>query len=265
METIIPGANSVNRTRNRKPSACWRKLFAGLHVSSPDTVWEFPGSWLCISRPYPWLKHPPSDRPLAGWWPAEPVVGGFPVIRRYGIGGPKEGILLRAFLHHPIVPYGHHTNAASGLGAFREWADFVNGLGEVRWGSLGSISRSNYATRRVGGTLHVRPYSRLCRVHLPSGVNKLTIEPPPPHSALQPPPRLWSSTGGETNPEDSSRTIEVGGADEVEIAFLHPDSIGPDSVPSPKANPWAILRRIMVEGRDRMMPLTRSLVPGGPR
>ncbi len=97
---------------------------------------------LCISRPYPWLQAPPADLPLVGWFPADHVVGGLPVLPRYAIAKEAEELVFRAWLGQPLIVYGHHGDARSGYARMAEIAAFVNGLGDMRWQSVAAIARA---------------------------------------------------------------------------------------------------------------------------
>ncbi len=87
---------------------------------------------LCISNPYPWLESDAPRPPLAGWRPAE-FLEGLPIVPRHHLVSDPEELVLRAFLRQPLVVYGHHTDAADGLGVFSDAARRVDSLGDVRW------------------------------------------------------------------------------------------------------------------------------------
>jgi acetyltransferase-like isoleucine patch superfamily enzyme len=103
----------------------------------------------CIGRPFPWhsrwgdspYAHPEPWRPLTGWRPHEQTHG-TPVILRRSLDEPAAELVLTAYLDQPIVLYGHHQDLAGGPGQLEAAAASINGLGEVRWGSLASIVRS---------------------------------------------------------------------------------------------------------------------------
>jgi hypothetical protein len=211
---------------------------------------------LCMSRPYPWLTRPPSDRPLAGWFPAELIVGGFPIIPRYALSWSKDEILLRAFLDQPIVLSGHHTDAAGGLGPLQEWARFINGLGEFEWLPLGEIARTNYGCRREGGRMIIRPYARRVRVRIPPEVEEIAVRFHPAFPDPAPEALMCRSPGEDgPSPAASADVIDARGKKELELTFQHPEPVDPHAVSSPGAQPWPIVRRLLTEGRDRLLPM----------
>src|SRR5262249_11894069 len=111
---------------------------------------------VCAIHPLPWAERPPASRPLAGWGPAG-VAEGCSVIPRPPPGSSDAEIGLRAFLDQPLVFYGHHEDLAGGLDRLAEISDRVARLGAPRWCSLGEIAATNFASRRMGDALRVRP------------------------------------------------------------------------------------------------------------
>jgi hypothetical protein len=243
----------------------------------------------CISRPYPWRDALPAPTALAGWHPAELVAGGLPVLPRYPIGHPREDLALRALLGQPLILYGHHGDFAQGLDLFAQAAGDINGLGDVRWGPLGRIARGNYATRRVGEILHVRMYARRVELEVPVGVRALRIVAQTPYGGP-----AWrrllhtkGSADGHANgsggahvkePVDDHPSGARGGAvgmtftdgrgvsepvpvtalAGIELALAPDRPLDPALLAARGARPWPCLRRVLVEGRDRVQPLLRA-------
>jgi hypothetical protein len=132
---------------------------AGLLACGYDAV--------CTARPFPWvpadgpswLIHPAGTDPAACWTPGHSVAGGMPIVMRQDFGHPHEELVLRAFLGHPLVVYGHHTDLAGGLDVLAEAAAAVNRLGDVRWCALDEIARAATPEQRT-------------RVSLPAGARR---------------------------------------------------------------------------------------------
>lgn len=211
----------------------------------------------CVSRPYPWRDGLPAATPLAGWAPAELVTGGLAVLPRYPLSAPREDLVFRAILGQPLVLYGHHDDFAGGLDTFEQAAKDVNSLGEARWGSLGWIARQSYTTRQLGDRLFVRMHARRVSVDVPSGARTLrcSIEEP-----------FGGSEGHVLDHGQGSLAVsfEQGRSVSRELALegprvqltLRADSpIDPSTVPSRLSGPWPLLRRVMVEARDRLQAL----------
>ena len=203
-----------------------------------------------MSRPYPWvegdwLAQPPGGGPLVGWETTDQVAGGLPVLLRNGFGHPREDLVLRAFLDQPLVLYGHQQELAGGLDRLRDAAAQVNAIGPVRWGSMESLARQSFHTRRDGDRLLVRLSARCARVEVPEGVRELVV----------------SHTAGAWVPQ----AVPFDGPGVAELSVGARVAPG-DRLRAPVA---AIVRRLASEGRDRIAPLraagTRALARPRPQ
>lgn len=218
------------------------------------------GEAACISRPYPWLDGQPAPTPLAGWHPADLVAGGLPVLPRHPLSASREDLALRALLGHPLILYGHHADFADGLDLLVQAASEINSFGEVQWGSLGGIARTNYSTRRSGDTLLVKMHARRIAVEIPGGVSALRVLVDEP-------------VGGTAGHRLAHRSGDVGvlfqdgvgvseplvvGPGRIDLALEADRPLDPGTIDSPAIHPWPLLRRALVEARDRVQPLLRS-------
>ncbi len=226
---------------------------------------------LCISRPYPWLarpprpwlEHPGDASPLVGWDPASVIENGLPVLLRRGFQDPVEDLALRAFLDQPLIIHGHHPDVADGLDLLRELATRVNALGSVQWQSLGEIAAGNVATRRHGDAVEVRLFARRARVDVPEGVTEMVVSLPFLQAAARGQTLSWSSGatahGGSlpASPGGRHRFALDGAAGTVEVSLR----AGADAGEAERlATPaWAVARRLMSEGRDRIVPAYRRV------
>ncbi len=208
---------------------------------------------LCAIHPLPWRERPPADRPLAGWEPAE-FSAGCAVIPRLPLTADAEELALRAYLDQPLILYGHHEDLADGLDLLAEKVAQVNGLGAVRWSSLGEIATSNHATSLRDGVLHVRPYAHRLRLPVQEGVESVLVERPR---------RLdgnfvgWT-VGGEVLPFDAPARVPP---EPLEIRLAPAAAVDPAAIPSPRPSAWPLLRRAATETRDRLRPLVRASAP----
>jgi hypothetical protein len=230
---------------------------------------------LCISRPYPWLARPPRawlEHPvdasaLVGWEPASVIEDGLPVLLRRGFQDPVEDLALRAFLNQALIIHGHHADVADGLDLLRELAATVNAFGEVDWCSLGDIAAGNVATRRDDASLHVRMFTRRTRVVVPEGLRELRVSLP----FLQPGPRgltlrcVPAGSGVATNgaaalSPGGEHAFALGGAGgRFDLSLSSTSATGAPAdggLPTPA---WAVARRLMSEGRDRIEPAYRRV------
>ena len=212
----------------------------------------------CISQPHPWRDGLPAATPLAGWYPAELVAGGLPVLPRYPLTAGREDLALRAMLGQPLILYGHHGDFAQGLDVLAQAAGEINGLGDVEWGSLGWIARGGYATRRVGEVLYLRMSSRRITVDVAPGTRALRVLIREPFGGAAG-HRLIHAGGVASIAFEGgmgvSEPLRIDAPGRIELTLMADQPLSPAEVPSPGIRPWPWLRRALVEGRDRMQPL----------
>lgn len=213
---------------------------------------------VCISRPYPWRDGLPAPNPLAGWHPAELVAGGIPVAPRQHLAAPTDDLPFRALLGHPLILYGHHGDFAQGLEPLAQAAAEVNSLGDVSWGNLEAVAAGAYATRKVDDGLLVRMYARGVAVQVPEGVTSLRVMAQEPLGGaawedVRHPggiaPMSFDAGVGTTAP----LPIGVPGTQRLELVASSP--LDPGKVGAPALKPWPLIRRLLVEGRDRAQPM----------
>jgi hypothetical protein len=212
----------------------------------------------CISQPHPWREGLPAATPLAGWYPAEPVAGGLPVLPRYPLGAGREDLALRAMLGQPLILYGHHGDFAHGLDVLAQAASEIDGLGDVEWGSLSWVARGSYATRHVGEVLHLRMDSRRIAVDVPPGTRALRVVVREPlggaaaHRLIHP-----GGVAGIAFEQGvgTAEPLAVDAPGRIELTLMADQPLSPAEIPSPGVRPWPWLRRALVEGRDRIQSL----------
>lgn len=206
---------------------------------------------LCISRPYPWLQKPPSTAPLAGWFPTDTSTP-LPVLPRIPISAPHVVLPLRAFLGQPIIVYGHHWDLANHPDILQTWADDIARVGDVRWESVGAISRRMYSWRTEGDAVLVRPHTRVVDVDLPEATSQLIVEAPrgPGYELVE----LVSPGSGVTTRRRSEAEFGLGEGASVTIRLVAEGAIDPGRVPAPGPRPWPVIRRALTEARDRSQP-----------
>lgn len=188
------------------------------------------------------------------------VIGRLPVLPRFRLEPHREGsVWLAAYLDQPVIPVGHHWDLAGGLDLLVHTAEVINGLGDVVWGDVGSLGRRNYRSRIVGSGLWLQPFSRRLEVVVPENVDHLRIEAPWLAATesrclwrMVPPPGSKDGQVAETL-SGSCFPVRPGTCLTMELQPLLP----PPSVSSkpPRTRPAVIARRLLVEVRDRAMPL----------
>ncbi len=186
------------------------------------------------------------------------VAGGLPVLPRYPLGAPREDLALRALLGQPLILYGHHDDFAQGLDVLEQAAGEVNALGDVQWGSLGWIARGNYSTRRFGEQLLVRMHARRIELNLPRGVSSVRVLTDEPHGGAcghrlaHPHGNLGISFARGTGVSES---LAVKSPGSLALTLAADAPLDPADVGSRISGPWPLMRRTLVETRDRLQAL----------
>lgn len=207
----------------------------------------------CISRSSLMGRNPNAVWPISvGLNPAEFFGSGLPIIPRFHIQWDSTYVLFSAFLGQPIIPMGHHDDVGDNLELLQRMADLINSMGEVSWVDMKSMARTNVSTRRAGNTLHIKMYSRKIRLKIPEGIKSLQIHRP------------WLNENGEEElvlltdeqgPEIiHSDNISVMPGEETLIVSKCPGMIEPRSIQMSRTPLWAVVRRNLCEGRDRLRP-----------
>ncbi len=217
----------------------------------------------CIGRRYPWhaglVPTPPSS--LATWHPTDMVAGGLPVLPRHAISQAPDDLAFRALLRQPLILYGHHGDLADGPDVLADAARYVNSLGEVQWGPLGRIAERGVLVRRSAATLIVQMHARRCSVQIPPGVDALEVRTP---ASCDPGATRLLARGGEPAPMRRDRLGWTSGAFAVRpgaqltLRLMPCDRHDLSAVCAPRSSAWALARRALVEGRDRLQPLARG-------
>lgn len=171
----------------------------------------------------------------------------------------RSDVAIAAFLRQPIVLAGHHQDFFLGLGLLEQFAAYVNRLGEVRWESPGGIVRSHFAARRSGETWIVRMGARAIECEVPSWARRVLVERPWIDGEGEPLEVQW---GGAA--ENRLRIASAGASHEIaweggaglRLCLYSPTPAPIDlaTVASPPQRLWPILRKFMVETRDRLYP-----------
>ncbi|HTD58770.1 MAG TPA: hypothetical protein VK672_07735 [Solirubrobacteraceae bacterium] len=218
----------------------------------------------CIASRHPWRDRESLSRLTYArtlkWHPTDLIGAGLPIVPRHPIEHSREELVFAALLHQPLIVFAHHWNFADGLDLLEQAANDINGLGDVSWESVASIARNCYFTRRSGETLHVQMHSRRVIVDVPDGVGVVRVSTP---SLIGDEPqrelvsgaadlRLATTQGGWV-----SDSLPASPGASVELRLASGDPVDPAAVSHPRRTPWPIIRRMLVESRDRARPLLR--------
>lgn len=185
------------------------------------------------------------------------VGSGFPVIYRFRLRPNTTKIRLTAFLRQAIVPYGHHWDCSSGLDLLRGITDAINSIG-ARWEDLQSIMRSNYQTRTTGDLLQVQMGSRCVKVTIPEHVNSISVQRP--WMAETDIERLACTDAGGSSRElltgPVTDPIKVTPGSQIIVRALPKEEVNYRTLAAPRVRIWPIVRRVLVEARDRLTPVS---------
>jgi hypothetical protein len=213
----------------------------------------------CVSWGSVWSSNPSEE--WARYLGAEPItiVEGLPVIPRFRMTRQTENqILLTAYLNQPIIPVGHQWDLADGMELLSTLAGLINQLGDVRWQNMERIARSNFWWRKEGDILFVRPFSRRFVLHVPHGTRFVKIIDPCLISGKVSATESAISGGEATlckNQDEGTWTLPVEGASVLTINMELEGSDGTETI-RPQLFPLkALVRRVLVESRDRVMPI----------
>ena len=206
----------------------------------------------CISRSSVMVRNPGTDWPITiGMTPAEFLGDGLPVYPRYNIRWDDTYPIFSAFLGQPIVAVGHHEDSADGLDLLRRTAELINSLGEINWTDLQSIARSNFVSQRRGEVLQLKMFARTVDLVVPEGVERISVERPwtTNHRSEE----LVLQNGAELR-SASEESLPVHAGEKITIGSIRPDAVDHAQVKLSRTPLWALARRQLCEGRDRLRP-----------
>ena len=197
-------------------------------------------------------------------WPATigmdktQFLGGLPVLPRIRMSPHwKNDVLLAAFLRQPILVVGHHWDAVGQLAAMADIAKVINSLKGVRWSPPAEIARSNYKELRRGDSLDLKIYSRRVRFSVPYGVKNIFVHRPWLQS--DGPEEMLIVNGSDRQLFHAPGPAVVGpiqarDRDLLEIFSPQANPVDPRIVEAPKPRCWPVLRKGLMEVRDRSAP-----------
>jgi hypothetical protein len=238
----------VGRVMMPPHGMCSRAMVAALAELGFDGI--------CALHPTPWTEKAAVDRPLAGWTPAT-FVDGCAVVPRVPLQAGSAELAVRAYLGQPLVLYGHHGDVADGYDVLTDAASRVNRLGEVEWLSLSRLVRSNYQTRMIDGTAHIRPWGTHLDVELPEEVQAISVALPPHADADRFGVRAVSIGGSAAVRHELGERVPVGASPRVGVRLLPAHTLDPRAVRRPIRRPRAWARRRAAELRDQITPAAR--------
>jgi hypothetical protein len=240
------GGLEVARVMAPPHGACAEVAIAEMARCGFEAICVSRGSLGYHNRTAPWVR-------TLGLKPCD-LVAGLPVIPRFGLNAScRNDVLLAAILRQPIVPMTHHQAVADGYTLLNEVASFVNSLGNVAWTDMKTIGRSLYSRRREGDTLRLRIYSRRVAVNVPEGVAQIQVEAPIASDGTL----CWKPAAAVDWNIAADDMIPVSDGDQVDILSGYRTAAQLSQSRGGRPRLAAIARRLLTEGRDRVMPSFR--------
>lgn len=184
---------------------------------------------------------------------------GFPIIRRFRLQECFTQCRLAAFLGQPIVAYGHHSDCS--LDLLNSSADTINST-DANWVDLKSILRSNYRTRTLDGLMQIQMCSRHMKLRVPETVTHISVERPwMQHAEIE---CLLYEDGGSGLKKllagPVTEPFEVKPDSEITLQALPNEQVDYRELSVPRVRAWSMVRRVLVETRDRLKPVVLSAV-----
>jgi hypothetical protein len=236
----------VSRVMIPPHGACSEQMLAALPLAGFEAACISHGSLRFHNKSSQWTN-------ALGFLPSE-LVQGCPVLPRWPFSADHQNtILLAAYLNQAIVLRGHHQDLKNGLELLDQLARFINGLGSVSWLNMADLCRMNYQSRMAGTTYQLKPLGRKIRCVPPEGASSLLIE-----SSFGGLPDRWILQGAE------SLAVEVSADESFPLTGpmkggLTLEIVSPRQKPGPKSSPQtaaaAFVRRLLTEGRDRLVAM----------
>lgn len=181
-----------------------------------------------------------------------------PVIRRWDLVYGLMPLRLAAFLGQPVIPYGHHQDCAEGFGHLAEIADTVNSWSQTTWPDPETILRGNYRTMRDNELMHVQMCSRSVHVPIPENVSYVVVHAPVGSETVQ---CEVSAASSEREARECTPGVpfRVAGSEALRLRIPSREVVDPSTVGRPAYRLWPPVRRALSMGRDRLMPILRSV------
>jgi hypothetical protein len=250
----------VSRVMAAPHSACTADVAAQLLHQGFEAV--------CISHELLRRFNPTTEwSPLFGLEPAEFLSDGLPVIPRFHLSPPRQRdglkdrkkctnpIIIAALTGQAIIPFGHHEDLADELNLLAETRENISRMGtEVQWCNLTRIARTNYKHRISGTTLQLKMYSRYIEVPIPAEIETVEVHRPwhrPEQAGESLQMRINKASWTETDGGKIPFPQQKGEARLLEIRSVALGSVDYRQIESQPLRPWAIMRRLLTEARDR--------------
>lgn len=225
----------------------------------------------CVSWGSLWSSNPDENSTRLLGADAIAIIESLPIIPRFRLARESQNhILLAMYLEQPLVLAGHHWDVADGFSVLSELSEFMNGIGEIKWLDMSAIARSNLWWCHHEDVLYVRPFSRYFEVNIPEGTSLISIHAPWVDVSSKAKAVLSLSNGSVLDLvriDNGSLLIAIPpGAVLPQKLRVQIQQLGANMpIGRNLFSPAALVRRIITESRDRIMPQARRIRRWSPK
>jgi len=169
--------------------------------------------------------------------------------------GWQTEVRLAAFLRQPIILAAHHWDFAEHHSLVNNFVGLVNSLPGVCWASPTGVARACYQYRQIADVLHLKLDSRLVEVPVPRSVASVMVHRPWLSGEEESELLIARAQGKVLTRVVSSAgvigPIPVQGSTVLQISSALQNALDCNSVQPPEFRSWPLVRKLMVEVRDR--------------
>ncbi len=233
----------VSRVMVPPHGACSDEMLRAIGRNGFEAASISHGSLRAYNETRPWTK-------TLGYRSSE-MIGGCPVMPRWNLAVDGNTVLLAAYLNQAIILRGHQDDLKEGIEILDRHAQFINSLGNVAWGNLTDLSRMNYQWRMERNICWLRPGSPKIFFTLPKGTAGLILDNSGNEAwgnwqiTLTNGTKMAAQAGELISlPEESAGTL---------LAEAKVEPIDGAQNYARRSTAKAVVRRLLTEGRDRVM------------
>jgi hypothetical protein len=169
----------------------------------------------------------------------------------YSDVGIQQDYLIQSFLNKPLIFCSHSFNYREKSDSLQNAAAYINSIKGVLWSDTETICQNNFALRRDGNRLNIRLFTTEAKIVVPDWCQSIRVENKPADTI---------SVYSDENNFYKDNEVEFQIKDQRDIIIrqkLRNTEISKNTI-SPLLFMQAFMRRIVCEGRDRLLPILRK-------